>query len=231
MEEMQVAIPDSAEKQIITAYAIIDKVQEVVIENDHQLESATSLRSWLVGTEKKLEDERTAVTGPINQALKVLNSRFKAISEPLVKAKRDLSDKIRVYMEAQERVAREEAEKKAAGEQERLIRQAEAFEKAGDTDAAEGLLETAVATVASEVTSNIARGTFGGSASLRSSWDAELDPGMNPNLALSLVPEEYLLPPHECVNWKVVRAAVSGKSGKREIPGLRVFEKKTVTGR
>lgn len=229
--EMQFAVPESAEKQIITATALIAKSEEAVIENDDQLETAVSLRAWIQTTSKNLEEQRTAVTGPINQALRTLNGRFKEVSDPLDAAKKKLDGKIALYMEKREEQKRAEAEEEARKSQEEKLKLAEELEMSGDTEGAEAVLEEAAETLPAATKSSPARGKFGGSVSMRTTMEAELDESIKTLADLSKIPAEYLLPLSECVNWKVVRAAISGKNGKRDIPGLRIYEKKSVVGR
>ncbi len=47
---------------------------------------------------KELEEKRTAVTGPINEALKELNSWFKPVQAPLKEAERILKEKISAFI-------------------------------------------------------------------------------------------------------------------------------------
>lgn len=96
----------------------------------------------------KLEDQRTAITGPINKALKAVNDLFRAPAEFLAQGERVLKGKMLAWDQEQERLARierEKAEAIAAAERKRLedeaaARQAEALaaQQAAAKAAAEG---------------------------------------------------------------------------------------------
>lgn len=77
-----------------------------------------------------LEEQRTAITGPINKALKAINDLFRGPSEMLSQAERLLKGKMLAWDQEQERIAaeaRRKAEEAAAAERRRL--EAEAAER------------------------------------------------------------------------------------------------------
>lgn len=118
--------------------------------------SATVLKKVKAG-QKRLEELRTAITGPLNAALKAVNDLFRAPADKLAQAERTIKFEIGRYADEQERIRREEQRKadeaaqrerqkaeraaaearaKAEAEAAELRRQAEAATAAGDTAAA-----------------------------------------------------------------------------------------------
>jgi hypothetical protein len=63
------------------------------------------------GAQRKLEDLRTAITKPLNAALKAANDLFRAPAERLVAAERRIKTELGHYAEEQERIRREEQRK------------------------------------------------------------------------------------------------------------------------
>lgn len=107
--------------------------------------------------QKKLEDTRTGITGPMNAALKKVNDFFRAPGELLARAERTIKGSLGRYSEEQERIRLEEQRKvdeaarkererleAIARETERKAREkAEAERKAADEAAAAGRAEEA----------------------------------------------------------------------------------------
>ena len=91
--------------------------------------------------QKKLEDTRTSITGPINESLKRVNAFFKAPAERLASIEAVIKAKLVGYADEQERLRREEqrkADEAARKERERIEAQArEAARKAAEKAAAE----------------------------------------------------------------------------------------------
>ncbi len=95
----------------------------------------------LVG--KQIEDERKAITAPINAGLKLLKANYDRITVPLAAAGAELSARQTVFMREQERL-RFEAEAAAKKEQEdAAIDQAAKMEDLGEPEYAEQALEQA----------------------------------------------------------------------------------------
>ena len=103
------------------------------------------------GLSKELEAKRTAITGPINQALREVNALFKPAKEWLAQAERLLKDKLLTYSAEQDRIARErqaEADALARKEREKLERRAAKAEEKGKAEKAEVLRDVAETTAA-----------------------------------------------------------------------------------
>lgn len=86
----------------------------------------------------RLEDQRTAITGPINKALKAVNDLFRAPAEFLAQGERVLKSKMLAWDQEQERLAaieRRRAEEVAAIERKRLEDEAAARQAEADKQA------------------------------------------------------------------------------------------------
>lgn len=86
-----------------------------------------------------LEEQRTGITGPINNALKAINALFRGPADLLSQAERTLKGKMLAWDQEQERIAaeaRRKAEEAAAAERKRLADEAAAREREAQEQAA-----------------------------------------------------------------------------------------------
>lgn len=86
-----------------------------------------------------IEEQRTGITGPINQALRAVNALFKGPAELLAQAESILKRKMLGYQQEQERIAaeaRRKAEEAAAAERKRLEEEAAARQREAEAQAA-----------------------------------------------------------------------------------------------
>jgi hypothetical protein len=153
---------------------------------------------------KTLESERKRVIKePYNFVSKV-NSFVKQFTEPLKEIERILKSKVGQYQHRIE-LERRESEKKAREEAAKL--QADLDKEAK----AKGVEPVKVAPVAVAPLDTVTRTDDGASGHIRKEWVGEIE---NP----SQVPREFCSP-----DQKLIREAV--KAGKREIPGVKIYEK------
>jgi hypothetical protein len=122
-----------------------------------QYEGSGELLKRIKAGQKRLEDLRTGITKPLNDALKRVNDLFRAPAEKLVAAERTVKRALVAYSDEQDRIRREEerkaqaaadaerrrlqaiadeAARKAREETERLRREAEAAAAAGRAEEA-----------------------------------------------------------------------------------------------
>lgn len=105
-----------------------------------QFETGAADLARVKGMQKKLEETRTGITGPMNAALKKVNDFFRAPGEKLAAIERTIKGKLSAYAEDQERIRREEqrqAEERAAAERRKAeAAAAEARRKAEEEAAA-----------------------------------------------------------------------------------------------
>ncbi len=123
---------------------------------------------------KQIEGKRTAITGPLNKALKEVNSLFRPAKGWLKEAEGILKGKLLEYQNEQERIAREaqaKADAEARKEREKLERKAKLVGAVGMSDKAEELREEAETKIAPVVKS--AAPKIAGIAR-RETWKAEI---------------------------------------------------------
>jgi hypothetical protein len=105
--------------------------------------------------QKKLEETRTSITGPMNEALKKVNAFFKKPAEALDTIERKIKGALGSFYEEQQRKAREEqvrADEAARKERARIGAQARKAAESGKTEKAAQLDQRAAAVVAPVIT-------------------------------------------------------------------------------
>jgi colicin import membrane protein len=146
-------LPDSAalSQRAQTALAFI---RDFKVDSQEAYGLAAEELQTIKARANKLEEQRTAITGPINKALKAINDLFRPAAEALAEGERLLKTKMLDYSREQERIAAEQrrrAEEAAAAERRRaeeeaadraaearrLAEEAAAAAAAGDAQAAE----------------------------------------------------------------------------------------------
>lgn len=99
---------------------------DYVIDSPTMYELASDDLKRVKGLQKEVEEKRTSITGPLNQAVKAVNDLFRAPKEYLDKAEATLKRSLVAYTTEQERLAaaaRAQAEAEARAERERLAQQ------------------------------------------------------------------------------------------------------------
>lgn len=192
------------------------------------------------GMQKQLEEKRTAITKPLNDALKAVNDLFRPAKTWLEEAEKIHKDQMVAYREAEAAKAREqqrlldeaarkerealaakaaEAERKAKEKADALRAAAKNEEERRAAELKAQRAEAAAAAKAEEMRAQaaqvvapkvIAPDTKSVGQSVRETWNFEL-------ADLSLVPREYLM-----LDEKKVRAVVQALKGTTNIPGIRV---------
>ena len=183
---------------------------------------------------KNADATRVAEKEPYLDGGRQTDGFFKAITEPLAKAKKDIEGRLNVFLRKKadaERRVREEAERKAQEEAERAANEAaervNALQNEQDLDAAIAAEETAkhakadALKASKEAEAKAAelsrtRGDYGSVASLRTFWDyKEFD-----REKLALEPLRAHI--SEDALFKAVRSYI--KAGGRELAGVTIFE-------
>lgn len=183
---------------------------------------------------KAAEGARVAEKEPHLAASRIVDGFFKAITDPLEKAKKDIERRLTAYLREKadaERRAREEAARiereaaeaarKAAEEAERQAQDSATLQTAIDAEAAakQAAADAEKARKAAEVNAaelSRNRGDYGSVSSLRTFWDfSDLD-----RAALDLETLRHHLPTDALE--KAVRSFI--KAGGRDLRGVRIFE-------
>lgn len=132
-----IAAPDAAQLNT-RAQSALAMVESMVIDSQETYDLAADELKAIKFKAKGLEDQRTAITGPINKALKAVNDLFRSPSEYLTKAESIIKNKMIGYTTEQERIAAEERRKAEAAiraEQARLAKEAADREAAAKIEA------------------------------------------------------------------------------------------------
>lgn len=109
---------------------------DFTVDSDEMLEAEGDDLRAVMGLKKRVEEQRTSITGPLNQVIKAINDMFRAPAAYLLEAEQKLKGSMLVYTEQQRLLAekaRREAEELARKERERLAeeqRQQEAAARA-----------------------------------------------------------------------------------------------------
>lgn len=185
------------------------------IEDEATEKRAIEFAKQIGAHEKLCDGTRKAIKQPYAEAVKIVDAFFGGMVDPLKTGRDVVLRKLTAFQTAKaeaERKAREEAARIA---QEEAAKAIAAVETNADLDNAIAKEEQAVAAVqATEATTadlSRTRGTFGSTASLRTTTEFTIED-------VNSVPREFLM-----VNDAAIRAAI--KAGRREIPGVKIFQK------
>lgn len=144
------------------AQAALTSASDYVIDSPTMFELASDDLKGIKALQKEVEEKRTSITGPLNQAVKAVNDLFRAPKDYLDRAETTLKRAMVAYTSEQERIAAEaraKAEAEARAERERLAaiereqaeaarraqEEAQAAAAAGDTEAAAAAMAAAEA--------------------------------------------------------------------------------------
>lgn len=191
--------------------------------------------------QKRLEEMRTEITKPLNEALKATNNRFKVFTEPLTQVEAIVKDgmasyaaeeeeKAKLKFEEEVRLAKEEAAaemaeaRKKQEEADRLAREAKNKKERGEAEkfateakkAREEAEKTEALPIQVEKPETSVR-TAAGLIHTKKVWVFQItDP--------TLIPERF-----KVVDEKAIRKAIG--EGEREIAGVRIFQETQMAGR
>lgn len=182
------------------------------------LAEATDLVKLIKTRHREIEDERTNIVKPINDSVKRINERFKAITTPLLDAENGIKRKMLDFQQEEARKAEEERKK---AETEAAEAAATLAAEAADMDRAP-LPPSLVPTPAPlpPEPPKTTYGAYGAVSTMKKVWSWEL---------LDIAALAAARPDLVMVDAGKVAAEIRGRGG--EIPGLRIFEKDTIAVR
>lgn len=205
---------------------VLIEAQALVICDSISAEAAVDFTKTCRKALARAEDDRKAITGPINDSIKLINAKYQKLREPFEAAQRIVDQKIMQYRSDEMRKAREEAERvareKKAAEEAQARERAEMLKEMGEGElAAEIVAQAAAAEVVPERTpeqAKIAR-SFSALATTQKRWTFEIEEGGE-----AIVPQVY---------WSIDRAkiATAVKNGVRSIPGVRIYQQESLVVR
>jgi hypothetical protein len=207
--ELTVPRPDMS--KALAAESLLDAAKKIKIVDQRGYEDAAATLIKLSSKETEIDDQRTALKKPINQAAATVQALFKPALTFLEEAKAIIKKEMGAYYEREEakRLATEQkAEDDAAAERQRLLEAAaKSRNKSVRTD-----LEAAAQNVTCfevHIPPPVASGI-----SMRENWEWEVEDE-------SLIPREYLV-----VDEVAINALVRAKKDKTRIPGIKVKSSK-----
>ena len=165
-------------------------------------------------TESKIEAKRLEFTKPLNQSLKAINATFKKLKEPLAEAKKVVSDKIlswRAIEAAKARKAEEEARKI---EEEKIRKIQETCESGLEAKDKQEMIEEIMEEEEPEAMIKKPETTIGNTQA-RKIWKFEVT-------EFDKIPDKYKM-----INRVEVNADI--RAGERDIPGIKIFQKETLS--
>ena len=184
------------------------------IEDDTLAGKCADFVKQINACQKDADDRRVKAKAPYLEAGKTIDAFFKQIGDELGGVKTAVIARLSSYQQKRaeaERRRREDEARRLAEEAAKREAEAGTMDALDEAIEAHGEARKAEAEAAAKAADmHRARGDYGAVASIRTTWNFQL-------LSLALVPREYL-----SLNEQAVRAAI--KAGKREIPGLMIFE-------
>jgi len=208
-----------------------------VIETDEISGKISDFTKQVAAAIKSAESRREAAKEPALAAGRAVDGYFKTISDPLAGLKRKLQGLLDDYLTkkaAEERRHREAEARTAEAERQRKEAEALAAVQAQPTAVAEAKIDDAIqAQTKADETAQAAtarpselvrvRGDFGALASLRTTWEAEIE---DPDK----IPLDTLRP---YIARDALEKAIRGfvKVGGRELAGVRIFQKSSAVVR
>lgn len=175
-----------------------------------QYQDGAGVLKRIKGAQQRIEALRTAITAPLNAALKAANDLFRAPAQRLLDAERAIKGELARYSEEQERIRREEqrrADEAARKQREALEQRAAKAEASGKVEKASTLALQAAAVVAPVIQREAPK--VAGIA-MREVAEYEVTDA-------SLLPREYLVP-----DDKKIGAVVRALKLEAKIPGVTV---------
>ena len=207
----------------------LQAAQAAAIATPAQAEAAAVDLREIKALAKDLEERRTAITGPINQALRQVNDLFKPAKDWLAQAETTLKGKLLSFQQEQERAAREaqaRAEEEIRQRREKLEQEAAKAEARGKEAKADVLRAQAQAEVAPAI-QPVASSLPG--IQSRETWKAEVT---DIRALLTFVVETWpALAATIEVNQGVLNAQARTMREALAIPGVRAVKETTLAAR
>ncbi|MEX3859676.1 hypothetical protein AB3X94_37435 [Paraburkholderia sp. BR10923] len=226
--QITVAMPRDNDKQFQRALAEAAVANDYVIDSQDMYEYAAHQLTVYKQQAEALEARRTAITGPMNVALRNVNALFKPVSEKLEEASRLLRSRMLEWTRReQQRIAAENAERERQARvlREELEARAKAAAQGGRAEEAFALSQSI--DVMSAPVQPVQPAKVQG-VSTRQVWTAECT-DLHALVAYVAAHPEYLNLLQ--INQTALTALAKAQKKALAIPGVRAFDKGTVAVR
>ena len=153
--ETTVKIDTSSAVALTTrAKSAFDGAGDIVIDSPEMLQLAGEELRSVKTLQKQVEEQRTSITKPLNDALRAVNALFKAPADFLDRAETKIKGSVLTYTAEQQRlaaIAQREADAKARAERERLAEEARKAQEESAKALADAQAASAVGDVEAEM--------------------------------------------------------------------------------
>ncbi len=222
----EIMSPESLGKQtgplVSKGANLLEQVGRVIIIDDDVLATAGDLAKVINTQIKKSDEARLALTKPLKDHCKWIESQFKETIIPMNEAKAGLKVKMDEYVSdrhARQEKAAEEARQLAEKE---ALESAAAAEAEGDTDTAEAIVDAAAELPTSVPKAQIARGDLGASTSTKTTWHGEI---ANFNEFLQAIIDGHIPPDYIEVSQAKLNKLATLKKVEKTNFGIKLFSK------
>jgi hypothetical protein len=197
------------------------------ISTEEEAQKAADFAAQLASGNKVAEAKRVETKKPYDELAAVPHSLFGGVARDFEQWRKVVISRGHLYQQAKERAERE----RLAAEAEQKRKEAEALAQQGKMDAAIETAQAAQKVEQQAAAPSVARtqGALGGSFGSRTTWEWEI-------LDVTKLPAPYLLPNTGAITAQKNTLNKMGKleAGKEYtdlIPGVRIYEKTSTTGR
>jgi hypothetical protein len=236
MIESTSIIPVENQERIKKALEFCESLTQIKINSQEQYDNAVAICKQIIAGLNSLENDRKALTGPLDKKMKSINAEYKIVTSKFGNAERVIRNGMETFFQEKERIRLEEqrkleaeaeakrkaAEEKAAAEQ----RKADAYREQGREDLAakaEARAETAE-TIAATVTAPIVENTAKGSGvSYRTVWEAVIE---DQNAAILFCANNSILSSYVTLDINGLIRLCAAQKGNLQVSGIRFIEKK-----
>lgn len=226
-----IAVERPDQQMLDSADRFLAVAQSYQITSPELYEAAATDLQEIKGKLKSLEEKRTAITKPLNQALKAVNDLFRRPKEKLEQAELLIKQAMSAYDQEQERKRREvqaRLEEEARKERARLEAEARKAEEKGQIEKAEALRESAASIVAPIVSSATEAPKVTGIAT-RGLWKARVTD--KAALVRHIVAERPDLISLIEIDASALNALARAQKNALSLPGVEVYEDKIIAAR
>lgn len=210
---------------------LISSVGRAVIDSPENENKGGDLLKMLKTIIKKAEDDRKAIVKPINDSVKLINVKYKEITNPVDQAIKDLTKKLTDYKLEQQRIAREKEEAERQKREAKALEEAAKLEAQGKDGAAEELVEAAEKaseTTQNEVNKSTVRSDLGAVTTMKDNWSANLVDIrlLCQAIAKGDVPAEYVM-----ANMPALNKLAKAQKDDMNIPGVEAVNNPVLASR
>lgn len=228
VEQLTPKLPDAAKESMTEAEQLQNTAAEITVNDDQTYNGAAEFLRRVKGKKKELEEQRKAITKPMDDAKKRIMDLFRRPIEALDDAENRVKRAMLGYDEEQRRIAEEKqrkAEEEAERERRRAEKKAQEHDEKGNEERAEAWRERAEHAQPTVVGAETPKAE---GVSTRKVWKGEVTDmkALCKAIADGQVPAR-LVQPNNAEIGKFARALQDDAS----VPGMRFWSERTMAAR